>query len=371
MNIGFFTETYYPTPDGVSHYLRDIKAELERMGHEVFVFTLTGDSKEKNVFKPATIPLFLYMQYRTPISIFPFNLYRKMLRTKLDVVNIHGSFFMGTLGYRVARAKGVPIIATFHTDFSRMKESINMPMKDTFFYISWRYNLFLYRRCNMVLCPSSQTAEMMKGNGIRRVEELSLFVDGNRFSPSKPGNGEKLVQYTGRLTKDKGVDKIISLAGHMRNDSSIKFAISGIGPEEYRLSRRIKEAALGDAVRMNGYVSEETKIRELGSAFLFIHPSESDTFGIAVLESLASGTPALVAKNFPLLSYCDGECGMIPVDFDDPESIAETIRSLESDENRYRELSEKAMEFARTKFSLRRHAEMLVNTYQSLIDGKT
>ncbi len=365
MNIGFFTETYYPTPDGVSHYLRDIKKELEDMGHEVFVFTLSGDASEKNVFKPYTIPLFVYKQYRMPVGIFPFNLYRKMLKTKLDVVNIHSSFFMGTLGYRIARAKNIPILATFHTDFSRMKESISIPMKNILFWISWRYNLFLYRRCNAVLCPSTSTVEIMKKNNMHRVEELALFVDNSKYAVVPPQSGTKIVQYIGRLTKDKGIEKIVQLAEKMKNDENVQFSISGVGPEEINIRKMVVSLGLSGKVALNGYVDEQMKLESLRNSSIFIHPSESDTFGLAVLEALSSGRPALVSKNFPLLTYCGGDCGMIPVDFGNPEETASTLRRLLEDEQYYRELSEKAAAFARTKFSPRKHAEKLIEVYES------
>lgn len=365
MNIGFFTETYYPTPDGVSHYLRDIKKELEAMGHSVYVFTLTGDSTEKNVFKPRTVPLFLYKQYSVPVGIFPFNLYRRMLKTDMDVVNIHSSFFMGTLGYRVARAKHIPIIATFHTDFSRMKESIRMPMKDTFFWISWRYNMFLYRRCNTILCPSSPTADIMRKNGMKKVQELTLFVDNEKFGDGHSANGEAVIQYIGRLTRDKGIDKIVRLADYMKEDKSVKFSISGTGPEEFNIKKMVETLGLEGRIELNGYVDEEKKLQTLRGSRIFVHPSESDTFGLAVLEALSSGRPALVSENFPLLSYCDGNCGMIPVDFNNLEKTAQIIKSLLSDEGKYRELSENAARFARSQFSPRKHAERLIEVYQS------
>lgn len=364
MNIGFFTETYYPTPDGVSHYLKDVKNQLEKKGHTVYVFTLTGDSTEKNVFKPLTIPLFLYQQYRTPVSIFPFNLYRKMLKTKLDIVNIHGSFFMGTLGYRIARAKKIPIIATFHTDFAKMKESISMPMKDTFFWISWRYNLFLYRRCSTVICPSGPTAEVMRENGMKNVHELSLFVDIEKYSPCERKPVSRTIQYIGRLTKDKRIDKILDLASHMKKDDGVVFSIAGVGPEEYSIKKRIESIGLEDRVRMAGYVDEKAKLSALDDSYLFIHPSESDTFGIAVLEALAKGKPALVSRNFPLLTFCQGDCGMIPVDFNDINATAKAIRDIIADDSRYEYLSRKAVDFVRSNFNPELHAEKLLEIYR-------
>ena len=98
MRIGYFTETYYPTPDGVSHYLRDIKKELESMGHDVFIFSLTGDKTEKNVFIPMTVPLVMYPQYKVPVNFIPFRLFRLIKKLKLDMVHIQDSFFYGFIG---------------------------------------------------------------------------------------------------------------------------------------------------------------------------------------------------------------------------------------------------------------------------------
>lgn len=183
MRIAFFTETYYPTPDGVSHYLHEVKRGLEARGHEVFVFTLTGQL-ERNVVRPLSVPMFWYRQYRWPVNFFPFILYKKMKDVNPpDVIHIHDPFYMGgTLGYRLARELRRPIVATFHTDFSKMMDAVSLPMKETLFRISWRYNMYLYRRCDAVLAPSPKAAELLRSNGAGNVRVLPLFTDLSRFT---------------------------------------------------------------------------------------------------------------------------------------------------------------------------------------------
>lgn len=218
----------------------------------------------------------------------------------------------------------------------------------------------------MVVCPSTIAEALMKEVGMKNVKTLTLFVDSESFYHSEASDGERKIIYIGRLTKDKGVDKIVRLADRMRDYRNVKFSISGVGPEDYSIGKLVESLDLGAKVKMNGFVNEKQKIRELKEAALFIHPSESDTFGIAVLEALASGRPALVSKNFPLVSYCKkGSCGMIPVDFSEPESVEIEIKRVLENPEIYRELSESGSKFAREQFSPRKHAENLLQLYSS------
>lgn len=369
MRIGLFSETYFPTPDGVSHYLRDLKHELESMGHEVYVFSLTGNRYEKNVFVPElTVPIVVYSQYRVPLNVFPFSVYRKMLKSRLDVIHIHDSFYMGSLGYRVARAQNIPVVATFHTDFSRMKESIRLPMKNLLFNISWKYNLYLYKRCSVVFCPSDSSVSIMKENGVKNAVELPLFVNTEKFKKSKAESDSFIIQYIGRITKDKGVLKVLDLAEKLRGKKGISIVISGTGPAEELLAKEIEEKKLQGIVQFTGLLTEEEKLKRLSMASMFISPSESDTFGLSVLEALSCGKPAVVSAEFPLLRYVGKKKALIGVDFDDPQGIADKMIEIKNNSALYALMSEEARNFVTETFSSRKHAEKLIETYNSLLN---
>ncbi|MEM0155060.1 MAG: glycosyltransferase [Thermoplasmataceae archaeon] len=370
MKIGFFTDTYYPTPDGVSHYLRDTKRALEDRGHEVFVFSLSGDRHEKNVFISQSVPIFVYPQYRWPLALYPFLLFRKLNSLELDVVHIHSSFFMGSIGYHTARKKNIPVVATFHTDFIRMQESIKLPFKSQLFDLSWRYNVYLYDKCDMVTAPSQSAVEFLKENGIRNAIELPLFVRTDRYKPGKSRENKFVVQYIGRITKDKGIYNILDVANEFPRNNGVRFVISGTGPEEDKIRKMISKMDLEDLVQMTGYIGEQEKLSALSNASVFVHPSETDTFGIAVLEAMACGKPAIVSNKFPLINTNSPENGMIGVDFSKPKEVAEKIRELKSNNNKHTELCESARKYISGRYDPHTHVEMLENHYKSLIELK-
>ncbi|MCL5783097.1 MAG: glycosyltransferase [Candidatus Thermoplasmatota archaeon] len=367
MKIGLFTTTYYPTPDGVSHYLKDVKLEMERRGHEVHVFSYTGDRKENNVHIPPTLPFPLYTQYSFPINPFPVSMYRLARKIGFDIIHIHDPF-MGSIGFRLSKALDIPAVATFHTDFIQMKESVNMPFRNTLFNLTWKYNLYLYRRCDAVLAPSIKTRDYLRSNGVENAEELPLFVDTDRFNALDKLQNGFTVQFLGRITRDKGVFRVLDVAHYLREDSGIKFVISGTGPEEINLRKEIISRGLEKSVSLTGYVDEPMKIDLLSSAKLFIYPSNTDTFGISVLEALASGVPAIVPQDFPLIQYDGiGTSGIVGMDFTDPRNIAEKISGLKNRRNDLLELNDGARNFATANFSKQKHCDRLFGIYEHLI----
>lgn len=370
MKIGFFTTTYYPTPDGVSHYLRDVKQELERRGHEVHVFSFNGDRQEKNIHVPATVPFPIYPQYHMPINPFPMYMYKIARKIGFDVVHIHDPF-MGSIGYRLSKAMGIPVVATFHTDFVRMKESIRMPFKEFLFRLSWRYNSYLYRKCRLVLAPSQKTLEYLNGSGITNAEELPLFVDTWKYSPPRKEMDPFTVQYLGRITRDKGVFRVLDVAESMPDGSGVKFIISGTGPDANNLMAEAKRRNLLDRITFTGYVDEARKIQLLGAANIFIYPSETDTFGISVLEAMSSGMPAIIPEDFPLTHYDGSEdSGLITVDFNRPEEISRRIVDLKENSGRMEILNSSARNFATGNFSMKGHCDRLLGIYQSMISDR-
>ena len=369
MRIGFFTATYYPTPDGVSHYLRDVKAELERRGNEVHVFSFNGDRSESNVHVLRSVPFLAYSQYSVPISPFPVATYRKALELHFDLIHIHDPF-MGSLGYRVARASGIPVVATFHTDFMRMKESVSIPLKNRLFDLTWRYNLYLFRKCSEVFAPSRKTVEFLRSHGVGHASELPLFVDTEKFKPEKSSKGKFTIQYIGRITRDKGVYRILDIAEKLGNRDDMLISISGTGPEEESLNKHVEKRGIDSLINFTGYVDEKDKIELLHSADLFLYPSETDTFGISVLEALSSGIPCMVPENFPLAHYNDlGNLGLMEVDISKPSAVAAMIVELSENRSKLEHMGKQARDFADSNFSMHTHCDALLSTYSNLIDA--
>ena len=66
MTVGIFTDTYYPELNGVANSAYQLKIGLEKMGHKVYVFTVTNPEvkeKEENIFRIRSMP-FIFMDER-------------------------------------------------------------------------------------------------------------------------------------------------------------------------------------------------------------------------------------------------------------------------------------------------------------------
>ncbi len=115
-------------------------------------------------------------------------------------------------------------------------------------------------------------------------------------------------------------------------------------------------------------MDEFKKISLLKSAGVFLYPSDTDTFGISVLEALSSGVPSIVPQGFPLAHYDDLHVsGLMELDFTNLQSVAKEILHLKEDKQYYRQLSAGARQFVLENFSMKAHCDSLISTYSSLL----
>ena len=100
--------------------------------------------------------------------------------------------------------------------------------------------------------------------------------------------------YAGRLIKDKGVHLLVEAARALPD--SVVLHVVGSGNEEAALRHSIEQAGLSTRVMMHGWKPWEELIGFYRAADCFVHPSPMDTFGRAVAEALACGTPVITAS---------------------------------------------------------------------------
>lgn len=68
MNIGLYTDTYFPQISGVATSIKTLKDALERQGHNVFIFTTTDPNVKKGTVEPMSFVLAAYRLFRLPIE---------------------------------------------------------------------------------------------------------------------------------------------------------------------------------------------------------------------------------------------------------------------------------------------------------------
>ena len=118
MNIGLFTDTYFPQINGVGTSVHTLYKELTDMGHNVYIFTAKDPNRlsdnNENIVPMSSIPCFFLKNFRTGI-LYPPNELLKIRDLKLDIVHTQTEFSLGIFGKTLAKLSGIPLVHTYHT----------------------------------------------------------------------------------------------------------------------------------------------------------------------------------------------------------------------------------------------------------------
>lgn len=163
------------------------------------------------------------------------------------------------------------------------------------------------QRRNLVVAVSSSTATALRSIGVER-ERIRVVHNGvEEPGPRAERSPEPLFVAVGRLVEYKRIDLLLRLWERVRPVTGGRLVIVGDGPERGRL-----EAMAGPGVEFAGHVSEAEKHRLLCAAWLLLHPSAVEGWGLVVTEAAVRETPS-VAFDVPGLrdSVVDGETGVL------------------------------------------------------------
>jgi glycosyltransferase involved in cell wall biosynthesis/predicted metal-dependent phosphoesterase TrpH len=246
-----------------------------------------------------------------------------------DAIHVCSPGPAGVAGALVARALGVPLLGSYHTELTAYAglRSGERRIADA---MAMAVGVF-YRACDVVLSPSRASDEALAQIGMpsERVLRWDRGVDTSRFDPAlrEPSllPGTITVMYSGRITREKGAELLADAFLRARGwDPRLHLALAGGGPEQERLAER-----LGSAATFLGWLEGEQLARAYASADIFLFPSATDTFGQVILEAQASGLPTVaVARGGPLSLIEDRVSGLLCEP--DAERLADAVLELAS-----------------------------------------
>ncbi|HEX5853619.1 MAG TPA: glycosyltransferase [Solirubrobacteraceae bacterium] len=221
-----------------------------------------------------------------------------------DAIHVCSPGPAGVAGALVARALGLPLVGSYHTELTAYAglRSGERRVADTMAMAMAAF----YGACDVVLSPSAAADEALAGIGMapERVLRWDRGVDTSRFRPALRdfsrgrANDESItVMYSGRITREKGIDLLADAFLLARAcDPRLRLQLAGGGPERERLRER-----LGESASFLGWLEGDELAAAYAAADVFLFPSSTDTFGQVILEAQATGLPVIaVAKGGPL-----------------------------------------------------------------------
>ena len=166
--------------------------------------------------------------------------------------------------------------------------------------ICWELLRWAHSRADLTMVTSPQMQQEFIDNGIPRVEVWRKGIDTERFDPKfrdeamrarmTDGNpSDFLMVYVGRLGAEKRLKDIKPVLEQL--GSKARLCIVGTGPQEEELKKHFA----GTNTVFTGQLSGDELSQAFASADAFAMPSDSETLGFVVLESMASGVPVVGA----------------------------------------------------------------------------
>jgi 1,2-diacylglycerol 3-alpha-glucosyltransferase len=379
MKIGMLTDVYKPVINGVTNSVALCKREMERVGHEVYVFTF-GDQDHKddeaNVIRAPSIPL-SDTGYHLGL------LYSRQARDKLqemDILHAHHPFFSGRLATRYGRQFNLPIVFTNHTRYDLHARAYLpfVPPSLTALALEALMPPFT-ALCDLVVAPSEGLRRIAVEWGVvqEHVVVIANGIDLDHFhNPKRPLGRHELgipddaivLVYCGRLGPEKNLPFLLSaFGGAAQAVPNLFLLIIGGGPDEGRVRER---AAAMPGVRFAGPVAYDQIPRYLAVGDVFATASVTEVHPLSVIEALAAGLPVLGIRS-PGISdtVTDGIDGYL-TDHDLAAYTAMMVRLL-LEPGRRRAMAAEARVRSRA-YDIRLTAAALLSHYERLIaDAKT
>ncbi len=184
-----------------------------------------------------------------------------------------------------------------------------------------------------VVCTTAFAREEFDRIGATNTATVPLGVDLATFHPRRrslllrrrwAAPGQILLVHCGRLSVEKRPDRSIdAVAALCEAGVDARLLVVGEGPLRARLERQ----AVGLPVAFTGFVSDRHAVADLlAAADVTLAPGPHETFGLAALESLACGTPAVVSRTSALAEIVTADSGAWADN--DPDAIARAVSAL-------------------------------------------
>ncbi len=309
MKIGLICPYNIALGGGVQEIVFALQEHLTKRGHSVKIITAQPRQRRKIdasniIFLGTSIDLRWPNQTTAPFSstIDTEAIEQVMEAEKFDILHFHEPWVPALSRQILVRSQSVNI-ATFH---AKVPETI---VNRTLALVITPYMQTVLGDLHEMTAASEPAAEYVRSLTDRPVTIIPNGIDLNHFRrastvvPSHP----KTILYLGRLEGRKGL-RFLLMAYQLvaREIPDVRLVMAGSGPERRRLELLAKELELPN-VEFLGYVSEEQKIQLLTSSDLFCSPAVyGESFGIVLLEAMASGLVTVAGDNSGYASVMRG-----------------------------------------------------------------
>jgi len=220
----------------------------------------------------------------------------------------------------------------------------------------------------LVLANSRATEARCRGLGARATRVVHLGTDVPVGRP--PATGGAPFVTVAHLVERKRHADVLRALWLLRDTHPARWVVVGDGPERPRLEALARELGLDGRVEFRGALPHAEAVAAARDAAAFVLPSVDEAFGVAYVEAMAGGVPAVGSRGEggPEDIAAAGE-GIRLVPPGDPEALAAELRGLLEDPGWRRELGEAARRTVLAEFTWERCGRATVAAYEAALAG--
>jgi alpha-1,6-mannosyltransferase len=252
-----------------------------------------------------------------------------------DLIESSDPYQVGWKTAAIGRSLRVPVVAYYHSNFPEAYlrgpfRFLQGPAKE--------YVRSLYNRYEATLVPSIELVSLLRQWGVSNVRHANLGVNTEIFFPNhNDASGtrnslginpdQKLLLYVGRLAPEKNAETLFAAYEILsaRRPRQFFLLVIGDGPQRKTLERLLRT---NDEVKWIQYCTDPAELADFyRSADIFVHPGVLETFGLAALESQASGVPVIGIRGSRMDRIICHEQDSWPTE-NNPEALAAGIEKF-------------------------------------------
>lgn len=387
MNIGIFSDTYLPEVNGIVTSVVNFKQELERAGHNVYIFApgyelISRASKrrrEKNVFRFSSFQYPLYKSWRVAI---PLNrgAQHTISKLKLDVVHSQHPFSMGLFATGIAWRNKIPHVHTYHTMYPEYAKIYFPGFKKWNQKAAEKLSMLFCNRADHIIAPSDGIKTKLKSYGV--TIPITVVPTGieRAFFETKDATGSIRRKYkipvraplaitVARLGKEKSIDYCLhAFKQVLRHNPDAYYLIVGDGPAKLDLQTLARELGIIERVAFTGFVHDRADVmRAYSTANVFMYASKTETQCLTLLEAAAASVPLVARYDKPLETALHHEVNGFFVK-EDVNKFAWKVNKLLADHKMAKKFGQESLKIAKAGSAEHQTKELLKVYKQTVTD---
>ena len=364
----------HPTFGGSGVLATELAAFLAQQGHSVHVISYAMparlDELQPDLYfhevQVQDYPLFQYQPYELALSSM---MVQVVQREKLDLLHVHYAIphaYAAYMARKILEDQGVviPVVTTLHgTDITLVGKHPSYKPAVCF---------SIEHSSAVTAVSESLRLDTERIFGIRRrINVIPNFVDLDRYGRCAAGDRSKvapdgvpILVHVSNFRRVKRIPDVIDVFARVRTQIPVRLVLVGDGPERTRAEEDVQQRGLQDDVRWMGKSTDVERILSMSDVFLL--PSESESFGLAALEAMASFVPVVATRAGGLPEVVDhGDSGYLEA-VGDTQAMARDVLELLTTPGKREAMGQRARAKAE-QFAMAAVGTQYIELYQKLV----